>query len=306
MNDTIPENDDARAWGEFWKRNAGGDSTGCLPERWAAIETAQRAAWRGFAGTLEQGAALLDLATGDGRVLRWIREDRGDLALTGIDRAPELPDAPEGTSLQGGVAMESLPFGDDSFAAVTSQFGFEYGEVAAVAAEIARVLAPGGRAALMVHRGDGPILEHNRARREAIRWAIEDKRVIATCHEALHSPQGGPGVAAQVAGALAVLGERTHGRGSPAWEIPEAVRRAILMGAERGAEAHAIASTIEAIRAQAENECGRIDSLERACARADDREALVAGFAACGLESVETHVVSEPSGRALADFLTFS
>lgn len=61
--------------------------------------------------------------------------------------------------------MESLPFRDGEFAAVISQLGFEYGEVAKVAAEAARVLAPAGKVGLMVHRGDGPILEHSLARR---------------------------------------------------------------------------------------------------------------------------------------------
>ncbi|QIQ86876.1 class I SAM-dependent methyltransferase [Erythrobacter sp.] len=298
--------DDARAWGEFWKANAGGDSTGCLPERWAAIEAAQRAAWRGFAAQLGDGARLLDLATGDGRVLRWLREERSDLDLSGIDRAPELPPAPEGTATRGGVAMEDLTFEADSFDAVTSQFGFEYGDTAAVAGEIARVLAPGGRVGLMVHRGDGPILEHNRARQAAIGWAIEEKAVPATAIRALTDPRGGVDAAAQVAAAFAMLGERAHGRSTPAWEIPEAVRRTVLMGAERGADAAAITATIEAIAAQADNELGRIASLARACERADARGAIEAAFAAHGLAPGETVPVAEPSGRVLADFLTFS
>lgn len=298
--------DDARAWGEFWKANAGGDSTGCLPERWAAIEAAQRAAWRGFAAQLGEGARLLDLATGDGRVLRWLGEARGDLTLTGIDRAPVLPEAPAGTATRGGVAMEDLPFEADSFEAVTSQFGFEYGDTGAVAGEIARVLAPGGRVGLMVHRGDGPILEHNVKRRAAIRWAVEEKAVPATVIRAATDPGGGVEAASQVAAALAMLGAKAHGRETPAWEIPEAIRRAVVMGAERGADAAAICATIKAIAAQADNELGRIASLARACERADARQDLVAAFAAHGLAPGEPAAVTEPSGRTIADFLTFS
>ncbi|NBC88461.1 MAG: methyltransferase domain-containing protein [Alphaproteobacteria bacterium] len=298
--------DDARAWGEFWKANAGGDSTGCLPERWAAIEAAQRAAWRGFAERLPQAARLLDLATGDGRVLRWLRAERGDLDLSGIDRAPELPPAPEGTTTRGGVAMEDLPFETDSFEAVTSQFGFEYGDTRAVAAEIARVLAPDGRVGLMVHRGDGPILEHNVQRRAAIRWAVEEKAVPATVIRAANDPGGGVDAASQVAAAIAMLGAKAHGRETPAWEIPEAIRRAVVVGAQRGADTAAIGATIEAIAAQADNELGRIASLERACDRADSRHDLVAAFAAHGLALEKTGAVAEPSGRTIADFLTFS
>lgn len=297
---------DAKAWGEFWKRNSGGDANGCLPERWAAIEEAQRQAWRDFAAQLPEEAHLLDCATGDGRVLRWLREERSDLDLTGIDRAEELPPAPEGTVLRGGVEMEALPFEDGAFHAVTSQFGFEYGDTAKVAGEIGRVLREGGLVGLMVHRGDGPILEHNLRRREAIRWAVEEKQIVETIMRALTDARGGFGAAAQVGAALAMVGAKLHGETSPAWEIPEAARRTIIMGHKRGAPVEDIEATLRTIAEQAENELGRIASLERACGRADARDQLAEAFAVKGLALTETREVREPTGRAFADFLTFS
>jgi len=295
---------DAAAWSEFWATNAGASAGGCLPRRWAAIETAQRAAWRGFVADLPEGARVLDLATGDGRVLGWMRAERGDLALEGIDLAPQLPTPPEGTATRGGVAMEDLPFGDGEFAAVVSQFGFEYGDVPKVAAEIARVLATGGRVGLMVHRGDGPILEHNLARRAAIAWVLDEQKLGVILRQALDAPNGGPDVAAQVAGAIGMLGARRFGEDSPGWEIPEALRRALLLGADKGRDV--TLATIAAIEAHAANEIGRIASLARACAAADDRDSLVAAFAAQGLGLQDSRDVREPSGRALASFLTFS
>jgi SAM-dependent methyltransferase len=202
---------DAAAWSDFWAVNAGAPQGGCLPQRWAAIEDAQAAVWREFITSLPEGAKVLDLATGDGRVLGWMRASRADLVLTGIDLAPALPAPPEGTETRGGVAMESLPFGDGEFAAVVSQFGFEYGEVAKVAAEIARVLAPGGMVGLMVHRGDGPILEHNLARRAAIDWVLGEQQLGAILRQALDAPNGGPQVAAQVAAAIGLVGARRFG-----------------------------------------------------------------------------------------------
>ena len=295
---------DAAAWSDFWAANAGAPQGGCLPQRWAAIEEAQAAAWHSFIASLPEGAKVLDLATGDGRVLGWMRSARADLALTGIDLAPSLPAPPEGTETRGGVAMESLPFGDGAFAAAVSQFGFEYGDVPAVAAEIARVLAPGGKVGLMVHRGDGPILEHNLARRSAIDWVLGEQQLGAILRQALDAPNGGPQVAAQVAAAIGLVGARRFGEDSPGWEIPEALRRAVLMGEQAGREA--ILATIVEIEARAANEVGRIASLERACGVADSREALTAAFAAQGLALRGASDVCEPSGRALASFLTFS
>jgi len=121
---------------------------------------------------------------------------------------------------------------------------------------------------------------------------------------ALTAANGGPGAAEQVCAALAMLGANKFGKETPAWEIPEAMRRAIVMGKANGAEA--ILDVIAAIEAQATNETGRIASLQRACATADDRDALVRAFEKNGLSLQSTEPVCEPSGRALADFLTFS
>lgn len=296
-------NDDAKAWGDFWASNAGGNANGCLPARWAEIEEAQKLAWDRFIRQAPDQARVLDLATGDGRVLRWLREGRGDLKLSGIDLAPELPPAPEGTETRGGVAMEDLPFEAQSFDAVVSQFGFEYGDLGSVSGEIARVLRPGGRVGLMVHRGDGPILAHNLARKAAIDWVLGDADVTGAVTRALDAPQAGPQVAAQVAAAIALIGANKFGSTSPAWEIAEALRRACVMGDGEGTSS--IIPVIGAVRDQAANEVARIASLARACAAADDRENMVAALVGNGLAHDSTAPVAEPSGRAVADFLTF-
>jgi SAM-dependent methyltransferase len=295
---------DAAAWSDFWAANAGARRGGCLPERWAAIEEAQRATWYAFIAPLPQAVRVLDLATGDGRVLGWMREARPDLTLIGIDLAPTLPAPPPGTETRGGIAMEDLPFADGEFGAVVSQFGFEYGHVESVAAEIARVLVPGGNVGLMVHRGDGPILEHNRARRDAIEWVLQEQQLGAILRQALAAANGGPDVAAQVAGAIGLVGARRFGKDSPGWEIPEALRRAVLLGAKAGQDW--ILATVAEIEARAANEVERIASLERACTVADKREALAAAFALHGLTLRAQSEVCEPSGRALASFLIFA
>ncbi|HSJ77995.1 MAG TPA: class I SAM-dependent methyltransferase [Erythrobacter sp.] len=295
---------DAVAWSDFWAANTKVGGRGCMPQRWAAIEDAQQLAWRGFIANLPQAARVLDLATGDGRVLGWMRAEREDLTLIGVDLAPTLPEPPHGTETRGGVPMEALPFDTNEFTAVVSQFGFEYGDVAKTPAEIARVLASGGVVGLMVHRGDGPILEHNRTRQAGIDWVLVEQRLGKVMTEALVSPQGGPQVAAQVAAVFARLGADRFGQNSPAWEIPEAMRRAVLLGANAGVES--ITATLHDIEARAQNEIGRIASLTRACAVADQRDTITAAFSAQGLELREESMIAEPSGRAIASFLTFS
>lgn len=295
-------------WGDFWALNSrgaasGGESGGCLPQRLAGLEQAQVAIWSAFAKTLPDGTRALDLATGDGRVLRWMQSTRSDLSLAGIDLAPKIPPAPPGTDTRGGVAMESLPFDADTFGAVVSQFGFEYGDVTKVATEIARVLRTDGKVALMVHRGDGPILEHNRKRQRELLWPLKEKSLARKAKALLQEGAGGIDKAAKLASKVAEQGAKRFGQSSPAWEIPEAIKRSCVMG--RRAGAGSIIETIGMIEGHARNELGRIQSLGRACATADKRDKLVSAFAAHGLELSDTRPVKEPSGREFADFITF-
>jgi SAM-dependent methyltransferase len=295
-------------WSDFWADTADAGSFvtggGCLPGHSPALENAQKDMWSGFVAKLPKSAHLLDLATGDGRVLKWMLSRRRDLKLAGVDIAPRLPVSPRGTKIRGGVAMEALPFPDSRFHAVTSQFGFEYGDVDRTAAEIARVLRPGGKVGLLVHRGDGPILEHNRTRAEAIAWALDERVIVGRACSALTVGSGNPQLALDAAERTAHAGERRFGRHSPGWEISEAVRQTLLVGGRSGARS--MLATLAMIERQARNELARIGSLAQACATADDREGMIAAFAAAGLGLRTTREVCEPSGRAFGDFLVFA
>ena len=293
------------AWGEFWARQQAGSGGGCLPDGWRGIDAVQRRAWQTFAETLPRDGTVLDLATGDGRVMRWMREVRPDLRCIGVDLAPALPPAPEGTEVHPGVGMEDLPFEAAAFDAVVSQFGFEYGDPAKVTAEIARVLKPEGVAALMTHRSDGPILAHNKARRMHIGWAIERKDVFGLARRSLSDRAANTAaVAAQVA-RIVEEGAHRFGPQSAAWEIPEAVRRTLL--APMHVPAAQVESTLAQIEHQAANEMGRIASLEAACATAADDDALAAAFAAAALNQTAGEPLSDDHYPSpFADFRTYS
>ncbi|ABC62384.1 class I SAM-dependent methyltransferase [Erythrobacter litoralis] len=288
--------DSEAAWGDFWARQSGQQRGGCLPEGWRGIDAVQQEAWHGFAADLPQGARVLDLATGDGRVMRWMLDTRPDLECTGVDLAPSLPPPPKGTTVKSGIPMEELPFDDGSFEAVVSQFGFEYGDMAKTAHEIARVLAPGGTVALMTHRLEGPILAHNKARRMQIGWALERKDVIGVAKRSLALRAGGVAAVPMEITQAVQEGAHRFGPQSAAWEISEAVRRTLLAPAH--VPAAQLAATLDQIGVQAANEMGRIASLEAACRTAADEDAWATAFEAAGFVSASSAPLAEAQESA--------
>jgi len=269
------------AWKDFW---ADSDRGGGGPNpRWRGIETSQRKFWTDFAGGLPKQAKVLDLATGDGRVMGWLLAARRDLKLTGIDFAERLPSAPRGTKSRSGINMESLPFPDESQDAVVSQFGVEYGDVPQVVREVSRVLKSRGRVGFITHRADGSILQHNQPRRAALKWVLDEADMFAKARAGLNLRQLGIVVPPAVAAAPSEAASR-FGRDSVAWEVCEAISRTFALG--RGAPPSEIEKVLAELERKAMNDIGRIDSLDQACSRISDGAELVACFTAEGLSLV--------------------
>jgi SAM-dependent methyltransferase len=129
---------------------------------WAAgdfPEVAKRELWDVGARIVQRvgigkGEKVLDVACGSGNVA--IRAAQAGGQVVGVDLTPELFDAGRRMAREAGVSVdwvegdaEALPFEDESFDVVLSTFGAMFAprhEVAA--AELARVLRPGGRLAL--------------------------------------------------------------------------------------------------------------------------------------------------------------
>lgn len=99
-----------------------------------------------------EGTRLLDVGCGAGRALR-LAADRG-AEVTGIDAAPGLLEfarrrVPGATIVEG--ELQTLPFPDDAFDAVTGFNSFQYAaDPIAALREAARVTAPGGRIVALV------------------------------------------------------------------------------------------------------------------------------------------------------------
>lgn len=302
----MPDKNVHDAWNTFWERQprSSGKGSGCLPQGWSSIDEVRAAVWKRFAEDLAEKARVLDLATGDGLVLAHMLSARPDLETIGIDRATALPQAPRGITLQGGVSMEDLPFEDDSFATITSQFGFEYGDVPKVAAEAARVLKPGGTMALITHRSDGPIVAHNRKRGEQVAWAIREQDLPSIACQSLALRNAGITDIPPAIAEAPARGAAAHGERSAAWEIAEAIRRTMLAGQREGPEY--VRRVLDTIVMQAENELGRIASLELAASTASDHESFLGAIADAGFELVDTlELHDNHAPTPFADFRIF-
>lgn len=165
------------AWTEFWKdpaqtRCASGD-----PFVWRALT----AHWSALAASLSRGAHVLDLGCGAGAVGNLLLAARPDLHVTGVDSARIPLSLRSQHELLPDTAMENLPFEAGRFAAVVSQFGFEYSRTADTVREIARVMTPGARISFVVHHEASPVVATTRARLSAIEGLLAPAMRAAFC-----------------------------------------------------------------------------------------------------------------------------
>ncbi len=279
------------AWSAFWQAGGAGPESGCLPNALRQIDAVQREVWTAAVQKLPRNARVLDLATGDGAVLGKIRRVRPDLKLMGVDSAKRLPPAPKGVHLRAGVPMERLPFPNGHFELITSQFGFEYGDVPAISAEVARVLRPGGRFQFMVHHAGGPIVGHNEKRRAGLAWALQESGVLQRARALVHSRMYAPIPTPPSFRATAAEARRLF----PGQPVAEEFCLAILQTLELGrtsppAESAEVLHTLES---RASNELQRVDALRGAACGPEEITQIVQHLRAAGLEPEEPGLLRE-------------
>lgn len=153
------------AWTLYWSNNT---PQSCIASQDSSDAKAIDALWRDFVANLKPGATILDLATGNGAVPRAMLRERQNYSITAVDRADIAPlkYLKDPGNLQqvrfiGGIDASQLPMADQSYDALSSQFGIEYGDLNAIAAEVSRVIKPGGRCQFLMHHSDSAIVSPN-------------------------------------------------------------------------------------------------------------------------------------------------
>lgn len=146
------------AWASYWRSGA---LHSCATSFQGNYGGAIAAFWRDAFDGLQPGDHVLDLAAGNGALSQLLIEHRADadIGCDAVDLAPIAPAwvaaLPPSQSARlrfhGNTPAEALPFEAGRFALVVSQYGLEYTDLDASAAELLRVLRRPGRVALLVH-----------------------------------------------------------------------------------------------------------------------------------------------------------
>lgn len=172
-DDRSEETSPGGAWADYWRHTpeaasyrGGGPQDEVLARVWSGVFSLARASGR--------DARVLDFACGNGAVSRFAVEgvDQAGFkpVVIGLDGADSAARAYR-ASFPGFSAVVAdirhAPFADGSFDVVASQFGLEYAGIEGIA-EAARLVAPGGLLAAVMHMKEGALYRECAINREAV------------------------------------------------------------------------------------------------------------------------------------------
>ena len=193
--------DKHRIWDSFWQDRR----VLCPgPDADPVIASSFRAYWAEAAGALPDGARILDLACGNGFVALTAAEAAEaagkTLRIDAIDAAeidprryvPEWAKRPAGPAFHPRALMESLPFEAGCFDAVYSQYGIEFGNITKAAAEVGRVLKPGGSVRILALPKGAPFTESLPRKTKQARYLVEKTKlfdVAMAVAQAIHAKE---------------------------------------------------------------------------------------------------------------------
>jgi len=181
MSAPDPTADRQASWSRYW---ASGALHSCPGSFRGNYDGALAGFWQRRFADVGVGQRVLEIGAGNGALAQlFLRAtaasgtcaslDAVDLARVAPDWLRRRPPAEQArVRFHAGVRAEQLPFPEQHFDVVLSQYGFEYADRVAASAELLRVLAPAGRACLVMHHADSRIVEV--AREECAHMASVD------------------------------------------------------------------------------------------------------------------------------------
>ena len=189
-----------QAWGAYW---ASGALHSCVTSYDGNYSGGIARFWAKAFENLPKHSRVLDLATGNGAIPKLLLDIKGnEVQVDAVDASqisPRWPDPNKHGSIRfwAGVWMEQLPFPDETFDCVCSQFGIEYAERPAAWLEALRVLKTGGQLCCVLHHKDSVLTQVATQEQAQCAWLLgEDGLLPATLHLApwwMRARNGEPG-----------------------------------------------------------------------------------------------------------------
>lgn len=187
---------DKSVWDQFWQTDR---LASCLNLDSPNYSADMRAGWSAFFAPLPDGARVLDICTGNGAIaaiaVETGRERGKTFDVHGVDGAEIDParfvtkaaETLKAVTFHGKTAAESLPFDDNAFDAVASNYGIEYTDRARSLAEAARVLKSGGRLRFVVHAVEGTVMRDTKRALEQTAFIVDKLRLHALARQAIEA-----------------------------------------------------------------------------------------------------------------------
>ena len=203
----------AQSWGRYW---AAGRRHSCPASFEGHYGSATQAFWRDCFAGLGAEDCVLELGCGNGSLVRYLLESRGQLpcAYEAVDLAPLdsrwvqalPPSARQQLRVHAQTDAADLPLGPASITRLYAQFALEYFAGPPVWAELSRVLAPGAGICLVLHHQDSVLAKGAQAESAHCAWLLGEggpldqaEAILPHLWQRTARPQDPPGPEAQSA-----------------------------------------------------------------------------------------------------------
>jgi SAM-dependent methyltransferase len=290
-------------WDRYWQANR---MAACLEDRDGTYGPAIASRWQSLAARLPPSAQVLDLGAGNGAASLEIVRGHADALVDAVDLAhidppsfvPQFRAEFHRVRFHPGTDMTALPFAEDGYDAVISQYAIEYAPVAAVLAEAGRVLRPGGVFAAIVHATDGAPARGAAEEIADVDFVLGEEGLCAATELALRATQAvGDGTAREAAvvrreGALAA----TRARRQTVMLANVAAVLDDLYQARESAPLGDLLAFLDNVRREADAHRRRLAALIDA---ARSRDALASAMAAAAISASVPDAVEGPDGALL-------
>lgn len=208
------QSNDSLAWSVYWAENR---LHSCVAADSIEDQKVLNRVWADVANNLEEGATVLDLATGNGAVPVALLAVRSSLNITAVDRAEINPldyidDQPElhKVDFKSGVDINKLSLDISDLDAVTSQFGLEYAGLTNIGEGALRLLKKDGTFTFIIHHANSELINSSALKLNEMKSLLNAGGLIDTLNSFLRGAVPFSDLEAKGQSFMASSGDKTN------------------------------------------------------------------------------------------------